>query len=172
MPARTSPWANVRSMFAPEPQPPQTVSTRMTVAINSMRGSNSSSAATQQMENVASAAGVLPAADSMCPNLTFKQRLWGCIYCSGSGMALSFLGYMLWWTGHVAGFAVIYTIGNIVSICGSGFLFGPKRQCRSMFAARRREATCIYFAAMLLTLIVALSGGPKPIVLLLIFIQW
>ena len=64
------------------------------------------------------------------------------------------------------------TLGNIVSVCSSGFLFGPKRQCRSMFAARRIYATCIYLGAMLLTLIVAFSHGPKPIVLLLIFIQW
>lgn len=157
-------WEALRNALAPSRQ------AGMGSAINAARSNSSSAAA--RIEQAASASGVLPAADSVCPNLTFKQRVWGCVYCSGTGMALSFLGFLLWWTHHIAGFATTYTLGNIVSLCSTGFLFGPKRQCRSMFAANRIHATGIYLGAMLLTLIVAFARGPTPIVLALIFIQW
>ena len=169
-------WNSVREMFAPEPPPPPTSSTdrvqaRMSQAINSMR-SNPSHTATQRMEAATGGVVALPAADSCFPSLTFKQRVQGCLSCAATGMAFSFMGFLLWWTGNIRGFAFTYTLGNIISICGTGFLFGPKRQCRSMFAAKRIWATSIYVTAMLLTLIVAFSRGPKMLVFLLLFIQW
>ena len=44
-----------------------------------------------------------------------------------------------------------YTIGNIVSLSGSCFLFGPRRQARQMFEAKRAYATAIYLAMMVRT---------------------
>lgn len=158
-------------MISPEPSQPQSASNRMTNALNAMRATASNSAAAQQMENAANAAGFSPA-DSLCPSLTFQQRLWGCIYCAGVGIALTVLGFLLLWTGHIAGFAVTYTLGNLVSIGSSCFLFGPKRQCKSMFAAKRALATSIYLCAMIVTLIVAFKHGPFPIIIILIVTQW
>ena len=74
--------------------------------------------------------------------------------------------------GHIATFAVIYTLRNIVSLCSTGFLIGPKRQCRQMFQSNRIHATLVYIAMMLATVICAFAGGPKILVLLFILMQW
>ena len=41
--------------------------------------------------------------------------------------------------GKIVKFAVIYTLGIIVSIASSMFLWGPKRQCKSMFDKKRNK---------------------------------
>lgn len=82
------------------------------------------------MSQAARQAVGLQAADSCCPKLSFKERLHGVAACFFGGMVLSLLGTMFWWTGKTRPFAILYTLGNVVSICGTGFLIGPKRQER------------------------------------------
>ena len=84
----------------------------------------------------------------------------------------------------IASFAIVYTLGNITSLCSSCFLFGPRRQLRVMRKAKRRIAVGVYLGLMVLTLTVAgicigvqNSGGfipalIRPIFLVLIFAQW
>ena len=57
---------------------------------------------------------------SKCCKLTYRQRIYGCLYCFGAGFVISLLSMLLWWTGHTAGWAIMYTTGNIVSLMGSG----------------------------------------------------
>ena len=38
----------------------------------------------------------VPAADSLCPSLSFKQRLYGCIGCFCVGIFLSIIGWFAW----------------------------------------------------------------------------
>ena len=68
--------------------------------------------------------GISPATDSAfyacCPKLTFKQRVYGCVGCFLFGVLFSLMGMLSWWGGNTAAFAVMYTCGNIVSLCGSG----------------------------------------------------
>ena len=74
--------------------------------------------------------------------------------------------------GNITGFAVLYTMGNCVSLAGSSFLLGPKRQFRNMTRARRRVATGIYFSMMLLTLALAFAGADSLLILICVFCQW
>lgn len=133
---------------------------------------------TQGMQNAANAAGmpVSPATDSgfasCCPNLTFQQRVYGCIGCFGVGVFIQMLSFLSWSSGHIPQWAVMYTLGNFVSLLSSGFLFGPKRQCRNMTRARRRVAAGIYLGAMLLTLIGGFMRWPFIILIFLVFVQW
>uniref|UniRef100_A0A7S3U763 Vesicle transport protein n=1 Tax=Strombidinopsis acuminata TaxID=141414 RepID=A0A7S3U763_9SPIT len=147
---------------------------RVTVqaAVASHTGGGAGSSVRNQVANRLGAAAGMPGADSMCPNLTFRQRLYGCLGCLVGGILLSFMGTLLWWTGHVAGFAVLYTIGNIVSICGTGFLIGPKRQVRNMCKGSRQYATLIYFTMMFLTLIAAFLAWNPLSILLFCVLQW
>lgn len=69
-------------------------------------------------------------------------------------------------------FAIYYTLGNIVSICGSMFLFTPQRQMKNMFMAKRIWATAIYLVMLVATLVAAFLGAPAVLVLLFIFVQW
>ena len=116
-------------------------------------------------ENAQTASG----ADTCCPNLSFKDRVQGCLACFGFGVIISFLSFLSWWGGQIATFAIFYTFGNIVAICGSGFLMGPKRQCRNMTRARRLPATGMYVLMMILTLTLACMDAPAIFVLFCVF---
>jgi hypothetical protein len=59
--------------------------------------------------------------------------------------------------GNVKTFAAVYTLGNIVSLMGTGFLIGPVKQCKTMFDPIRRWATVIFVCSMAATLIFALA---------------
>jgi len=131
--------------------------------------------AREHASTAASAAGIQTntGSDTCCPSLTFRERVQGCVACILIGFVISFLGFISFWTGHVATFAILYTLGNIISICSSGFLFGPMRQLRNMGRAKRRVAVAIYLGAMLLTLVLAFCL-PKvgPLILISVFAQW
>jgi hypothetical protein len=149
-----------------------TVMGRMTNAIAPVREAGHSAA---------QAAGLSPATDSafyQCfPKLTFKERVKGCIGCFFVGMVISLLSFVSWWTGNIPLFAILYTLGNVISLTGSGFLMGPKRQFRNMTRARRRWAAGVYLGSMILTLIVAFTMNPKAggtslLILACVFVQW
>lgn len=117
----------------------------------------------EQAGNAAAMAGLPGAPDdnafkSCCPNLTFKERVYGCLGCFAIGFVISILGFMSFWSacmtpsvlspaaavpcamtraahprtpcvlrclhllaaGQIATFAVLYTLGNVISIIGSG----------------------------------------------------
>lgn len=49
-------------------------------------------------------------------------------------------------------FAVLYSLGNILSMCSTMFLFGPVKQLKSMLDPARVSATIVYMASIALTL--------------------
>ena len=55
----------------------------------------------------------------------------------GLGMLLSFIGWFLIFQKNYTGFAVLYTIGNCVALCATGFFTGPKKQCKVSAAAQQ-----------------------------------
>lgn len=78
----------------------------------------------------------------ICPAMTYTQRLMGCGTCMAFGFLLS-MGSLLRLMQLIAGnptpFATMYTIGNIVSLCSTCFLFGPWTQFKKMFAWTRYD---------------------------------
>lgn len=56
--------------------------------------------------------------------LTRMQRFYAFGICFGVGTVLSFCSTFLLLTGNQAGFAVLYTIGNIIALIATGFLIG------------------------------------------------
>jgi hypothetical protein len=63
----------------------------------------------------------------MCPALTFQQRIIGCFSCLAIGFIIS-LGSTARLVDLVEGqpddFAIMYTIGNVIGLCSSCFLYG------------------------------------------------
>ncbi len=57
-------------------------------------------------------------------------------------------------------FAILYTIGNIISLSSTAFLVGPVKQLKNMFAQKRIIATIVFLSAMILTLVVAIVVRP------------
>ena len=94
--------------------------------------------------------------DSIFPSLTLKERLIGFAICFGLGTLFQFmsLGSMLGvLLGRPNKFAFLYTCGNLISIFGTFFLVGPKRQFKNMTHPYRRKAASIFLSAIVLTIV-------------------
>eukprot|EP00301_Raphidiophrys_heterophryoidea_P024746 c8130_g1_i2.p1 GENE.c8130_g1_i2~~c8130_g1_i2.p1 ORF type:complete len:185 (+),score=28.88 c8130_g1_i2:42-557(+) len=107
-----------------------------------------------------------------CPSLTKEQRIYGFVFCFCLGVVITFVGYLTLVTGNILSFAVLYTLGNLISLFSSAFIVGPLRQVKTMFHPTRRIATCVYFIAMALTLVVAFTSGRPVLCILMIVVQW
>eukprot|EP00954_Amorphochlora_amoebiformis_P003591 277798-Amorphochlora_amoeboformis.AAC.1 len=76
----------------------------------------------------------------------------------GDDRLRDFVGSILNAPKHPSGaamFALFYTLGNLISIFSSCFLWGPCAQFKAMVECHRLFATSMYFAAMFMTLFCA-----------------
>jgi hypothetical protein len=107
-------------------------------------------------------------------SLTRKERLLGFLLCFLIGWILSFssLSALDNVIADPAQFAVLYTAGNIVSLCSTMFLHGPTAQIRSMFLPARRVATVTYLAAIAATLVAAYALRAPAAVLVCMLVQF
>jgi hypothetical protein len=64
--------------------------------------------------------------EQMCGGLqlTRMQRFYAFGGCFATGTLVSLFSTLLFISGNVAGFAVLYTVGNIIALIGTGFLIG------------------------------------------------
>jgi hypothetical protein len=64
--------------------------------------------------------------EQMCGGLqlTRMQRFYAFGGCFATGTLVSLCSTLLFISGNVAGFAVLYTVGNIIALIGTGFLIG------------------------------------------------
>ena len=105
------------------------------------------------------------------PECTYQTRIYGTLGCLFFGFMIS-LGstfrLMQLLRGKPTPFAVMYTTGNVISICATMFLYGPWTQAKRMFAPERFIATSIYLGLMACTLFLAYYPNYIPLRLLLI----
>ena len=108
------------------------------------------------------------------PECTYQTRIYGCLACLGFGFMIS-LGSTMRLTQLMMGkptpFAVMYTSGNIISICATMFLYGPWTQAKRMFAPERYIATIVYLSLMACTLTLAYYPGFIPLRLVFIVVS-
>ena len=90
--SRMAPTSSFSNFFASS-EPP-----RPTNALDSMRARVGSAITPAAQNAQAMQATVLPEKNALCPNLSFKDRVRGCIACMCTGMVLSFLGFMSFWS--------------------------------------------------------------------------
>jgi len=99
----------------------------------------------------------------------------GFIGCSVVGFLLSLIGTLVLFNGlstsNVRIFAVLYVLGNIIALCATGFLLGPKAQCRKMWLPTRRWSTAFYLLMIIIVFIVALLKQNVFLVLFLLVIE-
>lgn len=81
------------------------------------------------------------------PRALILMSLTLCANSLVGGLALSVLGSALLFTGSLALFAVLYSVGVIVSLTGTGFLLGFMKQFKQMFAPVRIAFTLAMIAA-------------------------
>jgi len=97
------------------------------------------------------------ATDLLCPELTFQQRLLGFATCFTIAYLITFMSFKFFVQlieGYPIPFAVNYSAGNLLAMCASGFLCGPKRQFRNMFDEKRRTVSIVYLSCLCSTLVV------------------
>lgn len=116
--------------------------------------------------------------DGCIPALSWSQRWSGFCGCFCFGSLTSLCSTLALAKGDIPSFACLYTIGNVISICSTGFVWGPTRQCKKMFHKTRAIATTIYLLCILSTLLLATVdvGMEKPVKFgvfsFLIVLQW
>lgn len=112
--------------------------------------------------------------ESAIPSMSYQARIFGFGTCFIIGWIINFASLAkipAVLEGRATGFAMLYTLGNLVGIASTCFLWGPCGQIKKMFEKIRIVATCIYFASMILTIIVAIKIAKVPLVLACMFIQ-
>jgi len=80
--------------------------------------------------------------------LTRTQRLYGFVGCLIIGFLLSILGSALLFVGQLGSFAVLYAMGTLISLIGTGFLIGFFQQIKLMFKPVRVVATIVFLASI------------------------
>jgi hypothetical protein len=114
---------------------------------------------------------------------TFQQEFDDAVKCSYStriaGFAICFAagwlcnGLAIMWLGmtQFKTFAIYYTIGNIINLGGSFFLWGPCSQLKSMFDPIRAWASILYLASLTATIVVSIKYPNVFLVLALVLVQ-
>jgi len=85
--------------------------------------------------------------------LTRTQRLYGFVGCLIIGFILSILGSALLFLGQLGSFAVLYGMGTLISLAGTGFLIGFGSQIKLMFKPVRILATVVFLASIALVFV-------------------
>lgn len=113
--------------------------------------------------------------EKCCPKLSFKQRIIGFVSCAACGWLLSFIGTMVLLGGVTAAnlntFVILYVLGNVIVLCGTGFLLGPRKQCTKMWDPTRRIATAVYLTLLILVLALAIAKVNIWIVLFTLLVE-
>ena len=131
------------------------------------------------MENEAT--GKLLTKDSMCPSLSYKQRLYGFLFCMLAGVLISVIGFILLFVGQLDGIRIglLMSLGNIISVASTFFLFGPCSQVKKMFEKKRIIATIVFLVSLIATLILVFSFSKegekdwkKIVLIVLIIVQY
>lgn len=93
---------------------------------------------------------------SLCPSLPLKQRLIGFGACFCLGLIFGFFSWVSIVFMNYETFALMFTLANVSTICGSFFLAGPVRQAKMMFTENRWIATLIYILSLIATILVVI----------------
>ncbi|KAL4074641.1 Got1/Sft2-like family-domain-containing protein [Scleroderma yunnanense] len=122
--------------------------------------------------NLESAGGMIPETQFFEGDSAFKflglsrtQRLYGFVGCLIIGFALSILGSILLFLGQLGSFAVLYTIGILVSLAGTGFLIG-------MFKPVRLLATVLFLGSIGLVFVGAFVLGNEVLCIVFVIIEY
>ncbi|KAI9306758.1 Got1/Sft2-like family-domain-containing protein [Cunninghamella echinulata] len=104
--------------------------------------------------------------------LSRMERLYAFGACFVIGFILSIVSTLLLMTGNIPGFAILYSIGNLISIFSLTFIIGILKQIKTMFAPVRFWATTVYLSLLILTLVLSILLKNFIISLILVIIQF
>lgn len=111
--------------------------------------------------------------NTLCGDLSYKTRILGWLICSIVGMVLSLIVSLIFVFSafDVVAYAILYSIGQILSIAGTCFLSTPAGHCKDMKKKHRIIPSIVYFLSIILTIVIAVATQITGLVLLFLIIQ-
>lgn len=109
---------------------------------------------------------------TLMPDLALSTRIQLFVLCQILAVVTNFIAWVALSTGRYNRSVALTTLANLVSILGTTFLMGLRRQCSSMFDPIRRTATLIYLGSLVLTLVAAVSLRSTGICVLMSCVQY
>ncbi|PNW76044.1 hypothetical protein CHLRE_12g549950v5 [Chlamydomonas reinhardtii] len=103
--------------------------------------------------------------------LSWKNRLIGFGCCFAFGVLLTLISIPMLWTMQITKFAVMYSVGSVVSVMSTLFLMGPVKQFQRMMEEKRILATIVYIASIAGTLAIAFTTHNPALCLIMLVIQ-
>jgi hypothetical protein len=85
--------------------------------------------------------------------MAWSTRIYGFLLFAILGLFASCLAWVALSTGNYSKYAVLTTMGNVMSLSSTCLLMGPLKQCKSMFDPVRFVATTVYLTSMVATLV-------------------
>jgi len=129
--------------------------------------------------NLEAAGGTIPETQFFEGDSAFKflglsrtQRLYGFVGCLAVGFLLSILGSILLFLGQLGIFAVLYAMGTIVSLIGTGFLIGFLKQLKLMFKPVRVVASIVFLASIGLVFVAAFVLSNEILCIVFVIIEY
>jgi len=87
-------------------------------------------------------------------------------------MVLSVLGTVMLIVGSLASFAVLYALGTVISLIGTGFLIGFRKQLKLMFKPVRIVATVVFLAMIIMIFISAFVIGSSTLCIIFVVLEY
>ena len=110
-----------------------------------------------------------------CASMSYQERLAGfavCFVLGNACSASSFAHLPEVFVGQPNAFALTYTLGNIIALGGTTFLWGPKSQIEGMTDPKRVVSALGYLATIVLTLLSAVVLRSALITLVFMIAQF
>jgi hypothetical protein len=106
--------------------------------------------------------------------MSYKNRIIACLTCYVVGYIITFGSiFAITQLGrHPEKFAIMYSLGNIIALMSTCFLWGPMSQMKKMFEKVRVVATIVYLLCIVFTIFVAVYRPLVGPIVMLIVIQF
>ncbi|KAI5124343.1 hypothetical protein M0805_008950 [Coniferiporia weirii] len=104
--------------------------------------------------------------------LSKTTRLYGFAGSTIGGFVLSLLGVILLILGSIISFALMYGLGTIVSLIGTGFIIGFAQQLKLMFKTTRIIASIIFLGSVAMIFVGAFVIGSGLLCIILVIVQF
>jgi len=104
--------------------------------------------------------------------LSKKTRIYGFLGCLLLGFVLSLVGAIVLFGGNLTVFAVLFGMGTVVSLVGTGFVIGFFSQLKLMFKPVRVAATLILIAAIIMVFVAAFVLEISVLCIIFVIIQY
>lgn len=111
---------------------------------------------------------------SQATSMSYTTRMYGFIGCFLLGALITFASIFA--IGDIktnpSKFAVLYSLGNIVVLCSTCFLWGCLDQIKGMFDPVRVVATVVYLISICLTVYLAATSAGVAAIIVCMIVQF